>query len=216
MLFHRSSSHKGLTGLFSSREHASSHNGGASAESAVDARAAELSAAAEPCATDADVAPLTEDELASDASVPACRVLMGPALGTRDEVLRYIAREAVELGIAGNAQELLAAFLRREAEGTTGMMDGFAIPHAKTAGIEHATILVLKDRIGVRDWETMDDEPVRVVIALLIPGQQTGTTYLKLLSKVAESLMDDDFRATVKEATDPETIERAVNAHLMG
>ena len=40
-------------------------------------------------------------------------------------------------------------------------------------------------------WDTMDGAPVNVAIALLIPGAQAGTTHLKILSKVAEALMDE-------------------------
>ena len=90
------------------------------------------------------------------------------------------------------------AFLAREAEGSTGMMEGFAIPHAKSDAITDAAVIVVKDDSGVTGWDTMDGAPVNVAIALLIPGAQAGTTHLKILSKVAEALMDEGFRATVK------------------
>lgn len=95
------------------------------------------------------------------------------------------------------------AFLAREAEGTTGMMEGFAIPHAKSDAITEAAVIVVKDESGVTGWDTMDGAPVNVAIALLIPGAQAGTTHLKILSKVAEALMDEDFRATVKVPPTP-------------
>ena len=78
------------------------------------------------------------------------------------------------------------------------MMEGFAIPHAKSDAITEADVIVVKDESGVTGWDTMDGAPVNVAIALLIPGAQAGTTHLKILSKVAEALMDEDFRATVK------------------
>ena len=60
------------------------------------------------------------------------------------------------------------AFLAREAEGTTGMMEGFAIPHAKSDAITEAAVIVVKDESGVTGWDTMDGAPVNVAIALLI------------------------------------------------
>ena len=64
-------------------------------------------------------------------------------------------------------------------------------------------------------WDTMDGAPVNVAIALLIPGAQAGTTHLKILSKVAEALMDEDFRATVKGSTDAAKIAKTINARLV-
>ena len=103
----------------------------------------------------------------------------------------------------------------REAEGTTGMMEGFAIPHAKSDAITEAAVIVVKDESGVTGWDTMDGAPVNVAIALLIPGAQAGTTHLKILSKVAEALMDEDFRATVKGSTDAAEIAKTINARLV-
>ena len=100
-------------------------------------------------------------------------------------------------------------------EGTTGMMEGFAIPHAKSDAITEAAVIVVKDESGVTGWDTMDGAPVNVAIALLIPGAQAGTTHLKILSKVAEALMDEDFRATVKGSTDAAEIAKTINARLV-
>ena len=108
----------------------------------------------------------------------------------------------------------MGAFLARESEGTTGMMEGFAIPHAKTDAVKTASVLVVKDDSGISGWDTMDGNPVNVAIALLIPGSQAGTTHLKILSKVAEALMDEQFRADVKGATDAAVIADAINARL--
>ena len=113
------------------------------------------------------------------------------------------------------ADAVMNAFLAREAEGTTGMMEGFAIPHAKSDAITEAAVIVVKDESGVTGWDTMDGAPVNVAIALLIPGAQAGTTHLKILSKVAEALMDEDFRATVKGSTDAAEIAKTINARLV-
>ncbi len=141
-------------------------------------------------------------------------VFLDQGLGTRDETLAFISNKAVELGLADDADALMDAFLSREAEGTTGMMEGFAIPHAKTPAVSEAAILVVKDPAGVTDWDTMDAKPVHVAIALLIPGAQAGTTHLRMLSKVAEALMDEQFRSTVRDSSDAAEIALAVNGHL--
>ncbi len=130
-------------------------------------------------------------------------VFVAEDFASRDEALSFVSNQAVKAGIASDADAVMNAFLAREAEGTTGMMEGFAIPHAKSDAITEAAVIVVKDESGVTGWDTMDGAPVDVAIALLIPGAQAGTTHLKILSKVAEALMDEGFRATVKGSTDP-------------
>ena len=134
---------------------------------------------------------------------------------SRDEALSFVSNQAVKAGIASDADAVMNAFLAREAEGTTGMMEGFAIPHAKSDAITEAAVIVVKDESGVTGWDTMDGAPVNVAIALLIPGAQAGTTHLKILSKVAEALMDEDFRATVKGSADAAEIAKTINVRLV-
>lgn len=142
-------------------------------------------------------------------------VFVAEDFASRDEALSFVSNQAVKAGIAGDADAVMNAFLAREAEGTTGMMEGFAIPHAKSDAITEAAVIVVKDESGVTGWDTMDGAPVNVAIALLIPGAQAGTTHLKILSKVAEALMDEDFRATVKGSTDAAEIAKTINARLV-
>ena len=142
-------------------------------------------------------------------------VFVAEDFASRDEALSFVSNQAVKAGIAGDADAVMNAFLAREAEGTTGMMEGFAIPHAKSDAISEAAVIVVKDESGVTGWDTMDGAPVNVAIALLIPGAQAGTTHLKILSKVAEALMDEDFRATVKGSTDAAEIAKTINARLV-
>lgn len=142
-------------------------------------------------------------------------VFVAEDFASRDEALSFVSNQAVKAGLANDADAVMNAFLAREAEGTTGMMEGFAIPHAKSDAITEAAVIVVKDESGVTGWDTMDGAPVNVAIALLIPGAQAGTTHLKILSKVAEALMDEDFRATVKGSSNAAEIAKTINARLV-
>lgn len=147
--------------------------------------------------------------------VKAENVFVAENFASRDEALSFVSNQAVKAGVADDADAVMNAFLAREAEGSTGMMEGFAIPHAKSDVITDAAVIVVKDDSGVTGWDTMDGAPVNVAIALLIPGAQAGTTHLKILSKVAEALMDEGFRATVKGSTDAAEIAKTINARLV-
>ena len=151
---------------------------------------------------------------AAEGFVKEENIFLGQDFASRDDALSFISNEAVKRGIADDADALMQAFLTRESEGTTGMMDGFAIPHAKCSAVKTPSVIVVKDDSGVAGWDTMDQAPVNVAIALLIPESQAGTTHLKLLSKVAEALMDEGFRATVKSATEPSQVLDAISSRL--
>ena len=146
--------------------------------------------------------------------VPASHVYIDNPATSVDEVLRFLSQTAVSYGVAKDADKVFEAFKAREAEGTTGMMGGFAIPHAKTAEVDTPTVIVVKFANEIDDWETMDEEKIKIAISLLVPGAEAGTTHLKLLSKVAVMLMQEDFRETVKASEDPEAIAALINENL--
>lgn len=145
--------------------------------------------------------------------VPVSHVILGSGASTVDEVLRFLSEQAVALGMAEDADGVFEAFKAREAEGTTGMMGGFAIPHAKSDAITEAGIIVVKFSEGVA-WDSMDDQPITCAISLLTPAAEAGTTHLQLLSKVAVLLMDETFRAKLQEESDPAVIAGLVNEGL--
>jgi PTS system fructose-specific IIA component len=130
-----------------------------------------------------------------------------------DEALDFISEKAVELGIADDKQATLDAFKAREAEGTTGMMEGFAIPHAKGDAIKKVAVMVVKFS-GDVEWETMDKKPIKVAIALLVPGGEVAATHLQLLSKVAVMLMDESFRSATVADVDAASIAERINSGL--
>ena len=121
-----------------------------------------------------------------------------------------MAKKALELGITEDEAAVLAAFKAREAEGTTGMMAGFAIPHCKSLAVNGASIIVVKFA-GDDEWKSMDDVPIRVAIALLVPDNKAGTTYLRMLSQLAVMLMQEEFRERVLATNDPEELAAIVN-----
>lgn len=145
--------------------------------------------------------------------VPASQVFLDNPATSVDETLQFISAKAVELGICDSADELVAAFKAREAEGTTGMQGGFAIPHAKSAAVKKAAVIVVKFANDV-DWQTLDGSPVKVAIALLVPDGEAGTAHLKLLSKVAIMLVDPSFCEKVLASSDAAQIAGYINAGL--
>ena len=95
-----------------------------------------------------------------------------------------------ELG--NDAQEFIKDVYLRETEGVTGIGQGVAIPHGKSLSVKNTTITVavLEDEI---EWETLDEQPVKVVIMFAVKNIDATTTHVLLLQQVAQLLAHDDF-----------------------
>ncbi|CAM3190864.1 PTS system, fructose subfamily, IIA component [Lactobacillus bombicola] len=122
----------------------------------------------------------------------------------RDEALKYLADFAVNNNLANDSKKVYASYANREQEGSTGMTDGFAIPHAQSAAIEKSAMLILKLKHPI-DWQSLDGQKIDIVISFLIP-QVDSNEHLKYLSNTAKLLTHEDFIAKLKIANTAQDI----------
>lgn len=145
--------------------------------------------------------------------VTEANVFVGQSTASREELIRFVCDKALELGCVSDADAAYDAFMAREAMGETGMTDGFAVPHAKSAAITAPTVLVVKNDHPV-EWPSFDGKPVDIAIALLVPDDEAGNTHIRLLSKTAVLLMRDEFKNLVRGSEDAKEIAAAVEAGI--
>lgn len=122
----------------------------------------------------------------------------------RDDALKYLADFAVQNNLATDAAKVLASYKQREQEGSTGMTEGFAIPHAQSAAINKSAMIILKLKKPI-DWQSLDGQKIDTVISFLIP-EVDSNSHLKYLSNTAKLLTHEDFIASLKKANTPEEI----------
>ena len=122
----------------------------------------------------------------------------------RDDALKYLADFAVQNNLATDAAKVLASYKQREQEGSTGMTEGFAIPHAQSAAINKSAMIILKIKKPI-DWQSLDGQKIDTVISFLIP-EVDSNSHLKYLSNTAKLLTHEDFIASLKKANTPEEI----------
>ena len=132
---------------------------------------------------------------------------------TVDEALEFLSDKAVELGVTSDREAVLASFREREAQGSTGMVGGFALPHAKSSAVTKTSVMVIKFS-GDIDWKSMDGEPIKAAIAIFTPTDPEGGVHLAVLAKIAAMLMQPDFCTTILGSDDAETIAGAINERL--
>lgn len=140
-------------------------------------------------------------------------IQVGLNFNSREEVFNYLGELVVDNGVGLSKEEVVKALESREQEGTTGMMDGFAIPHAKSETIKTPEVAVLKLNTGV-EWDSLDGKPIQYIVALFIPNEQAGTTHLKLLSQIARLLMKSDFKTSFANASSSEELHSLIVSSL--
>lgn len=97
----------------------------------------------------------------------------------------------------------------REKEGSTGIGEGIAIPHCKTAAVTEPGLASMIVRKGV-DYESLDGEPAELFF--LIAAPDTGANiHLEVLSRLSRMLMNDDFRDNLMKAATPEEFLQVID-----
>lgn len=156
----------------------------------------------------------TEEILAPSAFLSENDVFLHQTFNTRDEMFDFLAEKTIQRGIATDKEEIKEKLVARELEGTTGMMDGFAIPHAKSSNINKASLIIVKNEKGIA-WDSLDGQPITFIIGLFIPKHQKGTAHLQLLSSVAKMLMIPAVIDQLKAADSQAEIVSIINQKLV-
>ncbi|MDO4670645.1 MAG: fructose PTS transporter subunit IIA [Aerococcus sp.] len=140
-------------------------------------------------------------------------ILVGQELQEQKDVFEFLGKEAVIKGLASDEVAVTQALWARESESTTGMLDGFAIPHAKSDRIIQTGIIIVKNNIPI-EWKAMDGQPINFIIALFIPKDNQGEEHLKTLATISRLLMKKTVKSALQHATTAEEIAETFNQYL--
>lgn len=115
-----------------------------------------------------------------------------------ESLAELLAAAAPQLTTAAVFERLL----QRERLGSTGLGHGVALPHARASDVEQALGAFIQMRSGI-DFDAVDDQPVDLAFALLVPEAATDE-HLRLLASLAEMFTRGDLRQALREAKSPE------------
>jgi len=107
-----------------------------------------------------------------------------------------------------NRDAALEAVLKREAERTTGIGYGLAIPHGKSDGCDRLVMAAGKPAQPV-DFQSLDGRPVTFVVLLVSPPDQTGP-HIQALAKISRLMNIEDFRGAVARAATADELFQAI------
>lgn len=118
------------------------------------------------------------------------------------EAIRQLAELAVAAGRGTNAEQIFKDVLARDEMGTP-QFDGVAIPHARSAGINVATVLVGRSSDGI----IFDpEEPGADVIFMILVPEGGSDEHITILSGLARRLMDPEFTAALRTSASAEAL----------
>ena len=124
----------------------------------------------------------------------------------RDGALRELVHALAGAGAvpAEVVDEVVAALIKREQNGSTGFGKGVAVPHVKHAKITRMAGTVGRSASGI-DFAALDHQPVYSVVLLLSPDNQPQQ-HLQAMNAVFNNLQKDTFRRFLRQSTSREAI----------
>ncbi|MER6186987.1 fructose-specific PTS transporter subunit EIIC [Streptomyces sp. NPDC001652] len=123
----------------------------------------------------------------------------------KEAAVREMAGLLARTGKVADVDELVATALRREEQGTTGLGEEIAIPHAKTDAVSAPVVGFARSAEGI-EWGSLDGTRARLVFMIAVPEAAAGDEHLRILALLSRKLMDAGFRERLTVAPD----ERAV------
>ncbi|HEM3533175.1 PTS fructose transporter subunit IIABC [Streptococcus suis] len=123
---------------------------------------------------------------------------------SKEAVIDEMITSLVGKGYVTDFEVFKTGILNREAQTTTGLGDGIAMPHAKNAAVKEATVLFAKSNKGV-DYASLDGQPTDLFFMIAAP-EGANDTHLAALAELSKYLMKAGFADRLRAATNPEEV----------
>ncbi|MFG2347334.1 fructose-specific PTS transporter subunit EIIC [Streptomyces phaeochromogenes] len=121
--------------------------------------------------------------------------------GDKEAAIREMAGLLAATGKVTDVEELVATALRREEQGTTGLGEEIAVPHAKTDAVTAPVVGFARSAEGV-EWGSLDGTKAKLVFMISVPEAAAGDEHLRILALLSRKLMDTGFRERLMTAPD--------------
>jgi nitrogen PTS system EIIA component len=124
------------------------------------------------------------------------RVIFARATNKQQLLQDLASRSATPLNL--DTQTILTALQAREELGSTGLGDGFALPHARIEGLDQFFGMFMRLNRPIH-FDSIDGNPVDLVFLLLIPPA-AGSEHLAALASISRCLRDKEFATRLRKA----------------
>ncbi|CDO04000.1 EIIABC-Fru [Oceanobacillus picturae] len=136
-------------------------------------------------------------------------IILDLQANTKENVLTELIDQLDRAGKLQDKQKFTEGILGREEQSTTGIGEGIAIPHAKSAAVKEPAIAFGRSADGI-DYDSLDGQPAHLFF-MIAATDGANNAHLEALSRLSTFLMDEKFRTKIYEATSVDHILEAVN-----
>lgn len=123
---------------------------------------------------------------------------------SKEAAIDEMITKLVDTGVVTNFTIFKDGIMKREAQTSTGLGDGIAMPHSKNAAVKEATVLFAKSASGV-DYEALDGQPTDLFFMIAAPDG-ANDTHLAALAELSKYLLKEGFADQLRQAKTPDDI----------
>lgn len=128
---------------------------------------------------------------------------------SKKRILEIISNIAAKNNENIDETTVLTSLLNRERMGSTGIGNGIALPHGRLSGLESVIAIIVTSNPAI-NFDALDNQPVDIFFALLVPEEQTEG-HLQTLATVAGKLSDKETVKAIRRATNSDDIIAALS-----
>jgi len=133
------------------------------------------------------------------------RIALDLEAKSKEEALTALTELLYKSGVLADRDGFMKDVLGREEVSTTGIGNGIAIPHGKSANVSETSVAVAKLKNEV-EWQSVDDKPVKFIVLLAVNENDRTGVHVKLLSQMARKLASEETCKRLLEAKSGEEI----------
>ncbi len=123
---------------------------------------------------------------------------------SKEEVIDELVNKLDSAGILNDKEEYKQAILKREADFSTGIGEGIAIPHAKVAAVKTPALAFGRSTNGI-DFDSLDGNPANIFF-MIAATEGANNTHLETLSRLSTMLMNEDFKKKLLIVRTPDEV----------
>lgn len=128
----------------------------------------------------------------------------------KEGVINEMVQSLLDNGVVTDFDTFKSGIMNREAQTSTGLGDGIAMPHSKNEAVKEATVLFAKSNKGV-DYASLDGQPTDLFFMIAAP-EGANDTHLAALAELSKYLMKPGFADKLRQASTPDQVIAAFDA----
>lgn len=135
---------------------------------------------------------------------------LNPQISNKEEAIDHLVNLLDQSGKLNDKEIYKESVLNREAQSTTGIGDGVAIPHGQSEGVKTAGLSAMVVKEGL-DFKSLDGQPTYLFFMIGAPKDSEGA-HLQALAQLSTLLMEEDFRNALINASSKEEFLQLIDA----